>query len=273
MDGFINLDKESGISSHQAVAAIRRLLACKAGHAGTLDPLATGVLPLCLGKATRLAEYVTGQAKVYTALIRFGVETDSYDAAGSVVAQRDAGHLRQEDVTALLPRFCGDIMQTPPLISAIKQGGEPLYKRVRRGESPKLEARPVQIHGLEFVAGDFGGAEPWAKLRISCGKGFYVRSLAHDLGELLGVGAYVSALRRLAVGTFAAENAYTLAQIEAMLASKNTDFLLPVSYGIAHLPLFTAPKEALQALTNGNEWRLDEAKELPLCRVETADGV
>jgi tRNA pseudouridine55 synthase len=111
VDGFVNLDKESGMSSHQAVAALRRLLKCKAGHTGTLDPLATGVLPLCLGKATRLAEYVTGQAKLYTTVIRFGVETDSYDAAGKITAQQDASQLKQDDIEELLPRFKGEIMQ------------------------------------------------------------------------------------------------------------------------------------------------------------------
>ena len=272
MDGFINLDKESGISSHQAVAAVRRLLNCKAGHAGTLDPLASGVLPLCLGKATRLAEYVMGQEKIYTAVIRFGQETDSYDAAGKVIAQQNASHLRQEDVEALLPRFRGIFMQTPPLISAIKQGGLPLYKRARRGETPQVEARPVQIHSLEMMEGEFGGIQPWAKLRITCDKGFYVRSLAHDLGELLGVGAHVAALRRLAVGQFIEERSYTLTQIEAMLTAGERGFLLPLSYGIAHLACFIAPPQALRSLLHGNDWRLPQAEELPLCRVETASG-
>ena len=260
------------MSSHQAVAAIRRLLKCKTGHTGTLDPLATGVLPLCLGKATRLAEYVTGQDKMYSSVIRFGVETDSYDAAGSVIARQNANHLRKEDVVKLLPRFFGDIMQTPPLISAIKQDGLPLYKRARRGETPQLTPRPVQIRCLELVAGEFGGPEPWAELRIVCGKGFYVRSLANDLGKLLGVGAYVTALRRLSVGQFTAENTYTLTQIETMLAVKDMGFLLPLGYGISHLPYFVAPEEALASLTHGNEWRLNEAESLSLCRVETSGG-
>jgi tRNA pseudouridine55 synthase len=272
VDGFINLDKQSGISSHQAVTALRRLMNCKVGHAGTLDPLATGVLPLCLGKATRLAEYVTGQAKLYTAIICFGVETDSYDAAGSVIARQNAGHLLQKDVEALLPRFHGVIMQMPPLISAIKQFGLPLYKRVRRGENPKLSARQVEIYDLELIGGEFGGPKPWAELRIACGKGFYVRSLAHDLGILLEVGAHVAALRRLAVGQFVVENAYTLAQIEAMLMVGEKGFLLPLSYGISHLPRLEAPPEALHSLAHGNDWRLKEAKELPLCRVEIAGG-
>jgi riboflavin kinase/FMN adenylyltransferase/tRNA pseudouridine(55) synthase len=272
VDGFVNLDKESGISSHQAVAALRRLLNCKAGHAGTLDPAATGVLPLCLGKATRLAEYVSGQAKLYSAVIRFGVETDSYDAEGSVLARQDASHVRQADVEALLPRFSGTIMQTPPLISALKQGGQPLYKRARRGESIELTARPVQLHSLELSGGAFGGPEPWAEVRIACGKGFYVRSLAHDLGELLGVGAHVTALRRLAVGPFKAENAYTLRQIADMLAAGESGFLLPLGYGISHVPLFCAPPQALRSLRHGNDWPLEQAQALPLCRVETAEG-
>ena len=272
MDGFINLDKESGISSHQAVAAVRRLLHCKAGHAGTLDPSATGVLPLCLGKATRLAEYVTGQTKLYTTIIHLGVETDSYDSAGNVTARQNAGHLRQGDVEALLPRFRGAIMQKPPLISAIKQDGLPLYKRARRGETLEIAKRQVHVYNLELTAGEFGGPEPWVKLRVLCGKGFYIRSLAHDLGEILGVGAHVASLRRLAVGQFKVEDAYTLAQIEAMLIGGEREFLLPLSYGISHLPRYTAPPEALHSLIHGNDWRLEAVKELPLCRVETVDG-
>ncbi|MCL1816051.1 MAG: bifunctional riboflavin kinase/FAD synthetase [Clostridiales bacterium] len=272
MEGFINLDKPSGISSHQAVAAIRRLLHCKAGHTGTLDPQATGVLPLCLGKATRLAEYVSGQPKLYDSVIRFGIQTDSYDADGCVTVERDASHLKQTDVQKLLPRFCGNIMQIPPLISAIKQDGQPLYKRARRGETLKPAPRPVYLSSVELIEGEFGEPTPWVKLRIACGKGFYVRSLAHDLGELLGVGAHVAALRRLAVGQFIAEDAYTLAQIEAMNAREDYSFIKPLSYGISHLPCFVVESKALAYLAHGNDWQLAGQVVLPLCRVQTAAG-
>ena len=272
MDGFINLDKESGMSSHQAVAAIRRLLNCKAGHCGTLDPSATGVLPLCLNKATRLAEYITGQPKIYTAIIRFGLETDSYDAAGNVTKRQNASHLRQHHIEALLPRFCGEIWQFPPLISAIKLNGLPLYKRARRNERPELNPRLVRVDALEFCEGEFNSPTPWAKIRIACGKGFYVRSFAHDLGELLDVGAHVAALRRLAVGQFTADTAYTIAQIEAMLIKGDSSFLLPLSYGLTHLPVFIAPPDSLFNLVHGNDWQLKQAQALPLCRVETVSG-
>jgi len=273
MDGFVNLDKDSGISSQQAVAALRRLFACKAGHAGTLDPLATGVLPVCLGKATRLSEYVMGRDKQYVARIRFGVETDSYDAAGAVVAVADASHVRRQDIEALLPRFCGVILQKPPLISAIKRGGQPLYQRARRGEQLEIEARPVEIQEVELLEGEFGSATPSVELRIACGKGVYIRSIAHDLGEMLGVGAHVAALRRLQVGPFQASEAYTLRQIQEMFLAGDTSFLLPLHFGLAYLPRWEAPAEALTSLLHGNAWRLAEAEAAPLVRVETAEGV
>jgi riboflavin kinase/FMN adenylyltransferase len=163
-------------------------------------------------------------------------------------------------------------MQKPPLISAIKQGGLPLYKRARRGETPQVAERPVQINSLELIGGMFGGPEPWVEVRISCGKGFYVRSLAHDLGELLGVGAFVAELRRLAVGQFKEEYAFTLTQIETMLATGDNSFLLPLNYGITHLPRWVAPPASLSYLLHGNEWQLAEAQVMPLCRVETAGG-
>jgi len=272
MDGFINLDKESGISSHQAVAAVRRLLNCKAGHAGTLDPLATGVLPLCLGKATRLAEYITGQPKSYLARICFGVETDSYDAAGTIVSQKEAAHLRLEDIGALLPRFVGRIQQRPPVISAIKRDGLPLYKRARRGEIIEVETRPIEIYSIKIIDGAFGGPQPCADLLVSCGKGAYIRSLAHDMGELLGTGAHLAALRRLSVGPFSAEQAYTLAQIEELLRAGDMGFILPPHFGLAHLPVYIAPDEACARLLHGNDWPLTAQREQPVCRVETASG-
>lgn|GEM_PF-39497 len=272
MDGFINLHKESGVSSHQSIAALRRFFSCKIGHAGTLDPLATGVLPVCLGKATRLAEYVTGLNKVYDVVISFGRETDSYDEAGNVIAQQDASHLRIEDVENLLPLFKGNILQKPPLISAIKQGGVPFYKRVRRGETPQLEKRPVVVYEMEIIDQEFAIYKPWLQLRILCGKGFYVRSLAHDLGQLLGVGAYVSKLKRLGVGPFIAEEAHTLSEIAQKIATGDNSFVLPIEFGIAHLPQFIAPPESLPSLTHGNNWRLKFAIAQDICRVESPKG-
>ena len=272
MDGFINLDKDSGISSHQAVAAIRRLLNCKTGHAGTLDPLATGVLPLCLGKATRLAEYITGREKSYLARVCFGVETDSYDAAGAIISQKGAAHLCMEDISALTPRFLGRIQQKPPVISAIKRGGLPLYKRARRGEIIEVETRSIEIYSIKIVDGAFGSPQPYVDIFVSCGKGVYIRSLAHDMGELLGTGAHLASLRRLSVGAFRVEQSYTLAQIEELLTAGDMSFLLPLRYGLSHLPSYIAPDEAFSRLLHGNDWPLTVEREQTICQVETVTG-
>lgn len=252
MDGFINLDKSAGISSQYAVSGVKRLLSVKAGHCGTLDPLATGVLPICVGKATRLAEYVVGQPKRYLAEICLGVETDSYDAAGEVLFEREAAQISAEMLHALLPKYIGDIMQTPPLISALKRDGEPLYRRARRGEQIELEPRPVKIYSLrllEFIP----GRRPLVRLEIDCGQGAYIRSLAHDLGRDLGVGAHIRALRRLAVGAFRIEDSYGLERLAGLMAAGSREFLIPMARALAHIPALTAGDADLARLLHGND--------------------
>ncbi|MDO4581897.1 MAG: bifunctional riboflavin kinase/FAD synthetase [Bacillota bacterium] len=273
MDGFINLNKQPGRSSQYAVAAVKRLLHCKVGHCGTLDPRAGGVLPLCLGKATRLAEYVAGGDKLYIGELCFGVETDSYDADGARVAVHSAAHLCAADIEALLPRFCGDIMQVPPLVSALKQGGEALYKKARRGERPELAARPVHIYELQLL--DFRPGDPaYATLSVRCGGGVYIRSLAHDLGAELGMGAHLSALSRRRVGQFTLDQAYTVERIAELAAAGDHSFVLPMSACLEHLPplLVTKQQEKLRLL-HGNPLLLpDDAAPCDLCRVEDGRG-
>ena len=264
MDGFICIDKERGQSSHQAVAALKRLFRCKCGHCGTLDPEATGVLPVALGKATRLSEYVMGQEKTYRGEICFGVETDTYDAAGNCLSQVDASFVTEDAVKALLPRFQGRIMQTPPVISALKQDGEPLYKKARRGETVEVEARPVMIYAMQLI--DFTpGATPHCRIEVVCGQGAYIRSIAHDLGQMLGCGAHLCALRRTRVGNFHIENSYTLEQISCLAGQGEPSFLRPMPDALSHLPAFVAPRHAMRLLTHGNEARLsrEEAAQAP----------
>ncbi len=273
MNGFININKEGGASSHAAVAAIRRLLHIKkVGHAGTLDPMATGVLPLCIGKATRLADYLTLERKTYLARIVFGAKTDSYDADGAIIAQADASHLLKEDILALLPQFIGDISQIPPVISAIKKDGVPLYKRARRGEEVVVPARQVHIYDIKVKDACFGIANPYLDLEIDCGKGTYIRSIAHDLGEKAGNYAHLGSLVRLKVGNFEQKDGYTLGQIEQMVAANDYSFIIPMPQGIAHIKPFTVPDKALNRLLHGNEWRMPEAEPAATVRVMTTGG-
>ncbi|MCR4963185.1 MAG: bifunctional riboflavin kinase/FAD synthetase [Firmicutes bacterium] len=272
MDGFINLNKHIGPSSQSAVSALKRLFRVKAGHCGTLDPAAQGVLPVALGSATRLTEYVIGNGKTYRTEIVFGVETDTYDGDGNIVAEADASSLTAGDLHQALLGFCGDIMQTPPAASALKQGGVAAYKRLRRGETVTMQPRPVHIDALQLESFQ-PGRQARATLRIRCGKGVYVRSLAHDLGALFGVGGHVAALTRLQVGMFRIEQAYTVEQIAAMAAAGDYSFLLPSSYPLAHIPVFTVRDDQRQTILYGNPTPIDPyAAAAPLYRIEDSEG-
>ncbi len=207
VSGFLNINKALGMTSHDVVAKIRRTLKIKkVGHAGTLDPLATGVLIICVGNATRLSDYVMHATKRYRAQIHLGVTTDTYDAEGAVLQQRDASHIQRADVEAKLAPFTGDIEQMPPMYSAIKQGGRKLYDLARAGQTVERELRPVRIDSLDIV----DWSSPEFTLDVVCSAGTYIRSLAFDLGEALGVGAHLSGLSRVASGTFHLENALSL---------------------------------------------------------------
>lgn len=215
--GFINVDKPAGITSFDVVRRIRRASGIKkVGHAGVLDQPATGVLPVALGDATRLIDEVMGARKRYHARVRLGRTTDTYDAAGSVTGEAPAAALAavtRAQVDTLLDRFRGEFAQVPPAYSSIKRQGEPAHRAARRGEEVELDPRPVVVHDLRLTAFD----PPWLELELECGKGFYVRSLAHDLGALLGVGGHVETLRRTAVGVFTAETAVPLETACALL--------------------------------------------------------
>lgn len=201
--GFLNINKPLRMTSHDVVARIRRRARVlgaplKVGHAGTLDPLADGVLVVCLGAATRLSEYMMRGQKSYRATIMLGVVTSTYDAAGEVVQRADAGRVTIDEIRAALPAFIGTIKQLPPMHSAIKVGGKKLYELARRGETIERQPRAVTIHSIRVLAWD----SPLLKLEIHCGSGAYIRSLAHDLGEALNVGAHLAGLTRTASGNF-----------------------------------------------------------------------
>ena len=206
------LDKPAGVSSAAAVERVKRALrADRAGHGGTLDPIATGVLAVCVGEATKLAGYLLADDKAYEAEIVLGVETDTLDRTGAVTRERPWDHVTREAIERALAGRRGEQAQIPPMYSAIKRGGEALYKQARRGEVVEREPRQIRIDRLDLL--DF--APPRARLAIACSKGTYVRSLVADLGEDLGAGAHLAELRRTRSGAFAIEDAQTLMAIEA----------------------------------------------------------
>ncbi|NWG15323.1 MAG: tRNA pseudouridine(55) synthase TruB [Chloroflexi bacterium] len=211
--GFLNINKPPGLTSHDVVGRARRGLGIKKiGHAGTLDPLADGVLILCLGSATRLSEYVMASVKHYRARVRLGIVTDTYDAEGRVVQERDATAVQREDVERALPAFLGEITQIPPMYSAVKQGGRRLYELARAGQEVERAARQVWIEGL--VITDW--SPPLFTLEVTCSAGTYIRSLVYDLGEALGVGAFLAGLTRTASGVFTLEKSLPLETLLAL---------------------------------------------------------
>ncbi|HLF72086.1 MAG TPA: tRNA pseudouridine(55) synthase TruB [Dehalococcoidia bacterium] len=210
--GLLIVNKPAGWTSSDVVGFVRgRSRVKRVGHAGTLDPAATGVLPLLLGHATRLAEYLVDATKTYAATIELGVETDTYDADGEVLARNDASGVSRDAIEAALQAFRGEFDQLPPAYSAIKREGVPLYKRIRRGEDVALEPRRVRVDELHITAYE----PPFVSLEIDCAKGFYVRSLAHDLGAVLGVGGSLSKLVRTRVGAFSLASAVDIETLRA----------------------------------------------------------
>lgn len=229
--GFLNIDKPHGLTSHDVVGKIRRgLRVKKVGHAGTLDPLATGVLVICLGAATRLSEYMMHTRKRYSARVRLGQATTTYDGEGEITTQADADHIDQAAVLAVLPRFTGHIEQVPPIYSAIKRDGKKLYEMARAGEDVTPAPRPVTIHELTITA----WRPPHFTLDVVCEAGTYIRSLAHDIGAALEVGAHLADLRRVASGALTTESALDLNEI-----LENPDWMhsiIPPDVALDHIP-------------------------------------
>ena len=253
LHGLLLLDKPLGLSSNQALQAVRRLLrAAKGGHTGALDPLATGLLPLCFGEGTKLAGLLLGSRKAYRASIRLGVVTSTADLEGEIVEQRPLPALDPAMLESALAGLRGRIAQVPPVYSAIKQDGERLYVKARRGDAIEVAPREVEIHCLELLACSADALE----LYVECGSGTYIRSLAVDLGESLGCGAHLTALRRLWVEPFRAPEMVTLAQVEQ--AAQQGDealqaLLLPVAAGLAELPALVLDDRQVLAVAQGQQ--------------------
>lgn len=249
MDGILNIHKAVGMTSHDVVGRVRKLLKQKrVGHAGTLDPAASGVLPICVGQGTRVAEYLSESGKAYQAEITFGIVTDTYDAEGDVVRQAPVT-LTREDIEAILPSFLGLQMQTPPRYSAIKIQGQPAYKRTRAGEELVLEPRPIHLYALDIL----NWQSPRLTLAIECSKGTYIRSLAYDLGERLGCGAYLSALVRTRSGPFELAQSSTLEQLaEAIELNTITNLLFPPDYALKQYPAIHLNETTTARVLHGN---------------------
>jgi tRNA pseudouridine55 synthase len=252
LSGLLLLDKPQGLSSNRALQKARRLFgAAKAGHTGSLDPLATGLLPVCFGEATKIAGLLLGSRKGYEARARLGVTTSTEDSEGEVLERRPVPPLGEAAIEAALSALTGRITQVPPVYSALKQGGEPLYAKARRGEAVEVAAREVEVQRFELL--ERSGDE--LRLQVECGSGTYVRSLVRDLGERLGCGAHVTTLRRLWVEPFRAPRMYTLEALERIAAEGGRAaldaLLLPLEAGLADFPKAELDAAAVARLRQG----------------------
>ena len=254
MDGIIILDKPAGISSHDAVQKLRKISGVKrVGHLGTLDPLGTGVLPLVIGRATRLSRFFLNHDRAYEAVIRFGFATDSYDRDGTATTEPADVDLTADSLEPLLDQFRGRLRQTPPPISAKKIDGVPAYKLARKNRPVKLD--PVEVEVYEFTLLDIDG--PCARVRVRCSAGTYVRSLAHDIGGLLGPGAHVESLRRTAVGEFTLDQARTLEELGALRAEDRLDeALLRPECVLPEMPVEHVDEVTATRIAHGRDFRV-----------------
>ncbi|MEO8411827.1 MAG: tRNA pseudouridine(55) synthase TruB [Propionivibrio sp.] len=242
------LDKASGITSNAALQSARRLFsAAKAGHTGTLDPLATGLLPLCFGEATKFSADLLNADKTYEAELLFGVTTDTGDAEGKAVQVRPVRFL-WSDLDDVLGRFRGPISQVPPMYSALKRDGRPLYELARQGIAVARDAREITIHELALL--DFSGER--CRLRVACSKGTYIRTLAEDIGNALACGAHLTALRRIAVGALSVADALTLARLTDLSDAERGNQLLAPDSLLQSLPAVRLDEESTRRFTHGN---------------------
>ncbi len=251
LDGVLLLDKAIGISSNHALQAARRLFrAEKAGHTGTLDPLASGLLPLCFGEATKFSGELLEADKQYLATVQLGATTDTADAEGKVLVRRPVT-LAPGELLEVLGGFRGEIEQVPPMYSALKRDGKPLYEYARAGVEIERKARRVFIHELELVGSDMATADDRFAFSVRCSKGTYVRTLAADIGEQLGCGAHLAALRRTAIGVDGLDRAHTLDELERLDPEARDRLLLPVDFLLAGLEKVDLDAMAAARLCNG----------------------
>lgn len=273
VDGFVLVDKGGGWTSHDVVARCRGIFGQRRiGHAGTLDPMATGLLVVGLGRATRLLRFIQDAPKTYEAVAVFGVATDSLDADGAILSQEPMP-VTEDDLRAVLPRFIGEIQQVPPMVSAVKIEGRRLYRLARSGVEVERPARPVEIHSLEITEVS-PGAYPEVAFRFTCGSGTYIRVLADDMAQTLGGRAHLIALRRTTIGPHAVERAHTVPALEraATDASLDATVLTPAA-GLVHIFALTVDEETARAVRNGATFAAGPlAAVAGWCRVLDASG-
>ena len=269
LDGILNVNKAAGMTSHDVVGVVRRFShLTRVGHAGTLDPLATGVLLVCLGSATRVVEYLTDHDKKYRARIRFGIETDTYDSTGQVVEERPVTATR-EQIEVALRGFVGQIAQMPPAYSAIKQKGIPLYKLARQGIRVETPRRAIEIHSIELREASL----PDIEIDIHCGKGTYIRSLAHDVGEALGCGAHLTALTRTASGPFTLDESHSLDELGVAFADHYAEkYLLPIDEALLQFQAVVVGAATAQGIQQGKAIVCGREYSTPLLRAYSASG-
>ena len=251
MGGILLVHKPADITSHDVVVEIRKLFRTKkVGHAGTLDPFATGLLILCLDEATRIVEYLVDRDKEYVAVMKLGESTDTQDCTGHVLEEREIPSLREDEIFETFARFVGDISQVPPMFSARKVRGKRLYELARKGEIIERTARSVRVQELEIV----GITLPYIRFRVVCSKGTYIRTLAHDIGESLGCCAHLSALERTRIGQFSIKDAASLDQLsEIVRQSDKTRVLIPIDEALAFLPAIEIAEAASMLLAHGTQ--------------------
>lgn len=268
--GFLNIDKPQGMTSHDVVAVIRKGIGIKkVGHAGTLDPMATGVLIICVGHATRLSEYIMHQTKVYEATVHLGITTDTYDAEGKVVTTNTQA-VNQTDLESVLPRFRGEIAQIPPMYSAIKQGGKKLYELARQGKTIERPPRQVTISQLNLHHWTF----PEFDLTVACSAGTYIRSLAHDIGEAVEIGGHLSALRRTQSGQFTIKGAVSLDELQTAMQENTWQVhLTPVENALSDIPRLDLSVEDVKIVRDGGFIPREDEIDSALLRAYTPDEV
>lgn len=250
LDGVLIANKEAGWTSHDVVAKVRKLLGeSKVGHAGTLDPGATGVLPILVGRATRIAEYLMEWDKEYRAVLRLGATTDTQDASGLVLTKHDASRVEEDEIRMVVAQFGGVQRQLPPMYSAVKIGGQPLYKAARAGKIIERNERSVTIHELEILAIE----RPDVTLRVVCSKGTYIRTLCADIGQSLGVGGHLYALERRRVGPLSIDQALTIDQIAGHLTGGTlSNQVLSLDNLLSQLPAVVVNAEQAERVVHGN---------------------
>jgi len=269
LSGLLVIDKPAGLTSHDVVLRVRRAARQrKVGHAGTLDPMATGVLVLLLGQATKVSEYLMAHAKTYRALVRLGISTDTYDAEGEVTETRPV-EVSLSQIEEALSTFRGRIEQVPPMYSAIKRGGTPLYRLARQGMKVERKPRLVEIYRLQVL----NWSPPDLELEVECSSGTYIRSLAHDLGEKLGCGAHLAGLVRTRCGPFTLEEALSLPQVEEAFArGRGGELLRPLDEGLTHWPAITVGARDAQRICHGQRVKGPKPGESRYRRAYSEDG-